>query len=431
MSTPITRLCAFLDASPTPDHCVAEIVRQLEAAGFVELDPGAAPGAFRPGHRGYVRKGGTAVGFVVGRGPVAEHGFRVVAAHTDSPNLRLKPNPILREHGYVRLGVEVYGGAIAASWTDRDLGLAGRVIVRDGAGRRTALVDLRRPLCRVPNLAIHLNRTVNDDGLKLNKQTQLPALFAQSDGTDGDPLRALLAAELGVAEADVLTWDLSLVDLTPAAVGGLRGEFLFSARLDNQASTHAGLDALLAAVGSEPEATAVLAAFDHEEIGSRTNRGANGRTLETVLRLIHDGATNPGTGGFERALSHTTLISADMAHAVHPAHPDKHDAQHMPKLNAGPVIKVHANQNYTTEGETAAMFQDLCREAGAPFQWFVMRSDMACGSTVGPLLASALGVASVDVGNPMLSMHSAREMCGTADHAHLIGAMTVFFRGAR
>ena len=429
MSESVARLCAFLDASPTPDHCVAEIARQLDAKGFVEIDLSAEPCRLDPGTRGYVRKGGTAIAFVVGQGPVSESGFRIVAAHTDSPNLRIKPNPIVRNHGWVRLGLEVYGGAIVASWTDRDLGIAGKVFVREGTDRVAKLIDIRKPICRIPNIAIHLNRKVNDEGLKLNKQTHLPAVLTLSDDTEGDVFRELLAAEIGCEPDAILTWDLMLVDLTSAAIGGMKDEFLFSARLDNQASSHAGLEALLAACEDNPGPTAVLACFDHEEIGSRTNRGANGRTLETVLRFINDNAGNEGVGGLERALTHTILISCDMAHAVHPAYADKHDAQHMPKLNQGPVLKTHANQNYTTEGETAAFFGDLCAEAGAPVQWFAVRSDMRCGSTVGPMLASSLGVRSVDVGNPMLSMHSAREMCGTADHPWMIGAMTGFFRG--
>ncbi len=429
MTDPVARLCAFLDASPTPDHCAAEIARQLDGAGFAPLDPGAPPRPLPPGTRAYVRKGGTVVAFALGARPVAEAGFRIVAAHTDSPNLRIKPNPVVRSHGWVRLGVEVYGGAIVATWTDRDLGIAGRVVVRDAGRRVSRLVDVRRAVCRIPNLAIHLDRTVNEDGLKLNKQTHLPAVLTLADD-DGDPLRALLAAELDCEPDAILAWDLALTDLAPAVVGGLHDEFLFSGRLDNQASCHAGLDALLDAAGHGADHTAVLACFDHEEIGSRTSRGANGRTLESVLRAVCDRDASRGSGGLERALAHTVLISADMAHAVHPAHPDKHDAQHMPRLNAGPVIKAHANHNYTTEGETAALFADPCAEAGAPVQWFVNRSDLRCGSTVGPMLAASLGVAGVDVGNPMLSMHSAREMCGTADHGWMTGALAAFLRGA-
>ena len=375
------RLCTFLDASPTPFHAVQTLSAALAEAGFVEVDPSDEPRPLPPGFKGFVRKSGTALAFVVGTEPVCTSGFRIVAAHTDSPNLKIKPNPCVRAHGVVRLGVEVYGGAIVASWADRDLGIAGTVVVADGENRKVVPLLVREPVCRIPTVAIHLNRTVNDEGLKLNKQTQLPALFCQAEADDPDPFRAWLADRVGCDTQALLAWDLSLFDLTRAAIGGANGEFLFSARLDNLASSHAGLEALLAT--PNPKRTAVLACFDHEEIGSRTNRGANGRTLETLLRMLHDNHPNPGTGGLDRALAHTVLLSADMAHAIHPGWADKHDHQHMPKLNAGPVIKSHANWNYATEGDTAALFKQLCAQVDAPCQWFVVRSDMRCGSTVG------------------------------------------------
>jgi aspartyl aminopeptidase len=420
----IARLCTFLDASPTPIHAVATLHGALTNAGFVDIDPSSAPQQLPAGFRGILRKSGTLIAFVVGNKPVAEAGFRIIAAHTDSPNLKIKPNPVVRGHGWVRLGVEVYGGAIVPSWADRDLGIAGTVVIADGAGRRTEPLLVREPVCHIPTVAIHLNRTVNDEGLKLNKQTQLPAVFALADEDDAQPFKTWLAKRLDCAAEDLLAWDLSLFDLTPATIGGANGEFLFSARLDNLASCHAGLEALLASEAADT--TQVLACFDHEEIGSRTSRGANGRTLESLLRHIADNAPHSAEGGLDRALTHTILLSADMAHAVHPAYADKHDAEHMPRVNAGPVIKSHANQHYATEGDTAAMFKQLCHADDAPWQWFVVRSDMRCGSTVGPMLSASLGVRGLDVGNPMLSMHSAREMCGTRDHGWLIGAMTRF-----
>ncbi|MDP2309554.1 MAG: M18 family aminopeptidase, partial [Pseudomonadota bacterium] len=343
-----------------------------------------------------------------------------------------KPRPHLRDHGYVRLGVEPYGGVILATWVDRDLGIAGRVIVRDGAGQREVLVDLRRPLCRIPTLAIHLNRQVNEEGLKLNAQKDLPALFALSEDKAAEPLRELLAVAAGVAIADVLTWDLALYDLTPAVISGVNGEFLHSARLDNLASCHAGLEALLASDagdGDPPASTAVLALFDHEEIGSTSERGAQSAWLEHLLERVTRDAAGSSAGGLARALTRSWLVSADMAHAVHPAHGDKHDGEHMPKLNAGPVVKQHTSQRYGTEADGAAFFFRLCEKAEVPAQWFVNRSDLACGSTVGPLVAARLGVRAIDVGNPMLSMHSAREMCGTADHARMVAALRTYLAG--
>lgn len=418
----LSRFLSFLDASPTPFHAVASVASALQEAGFARIDPGGPTPRPPPGTRGYVvARGGAIVAFRMGSEPPESAGFRVVAAHTDSPNLRIKPVPAVRSHGYVRLGVEPYGGLLHSTWADRDLGLAGRVTVRDGQGLRSALVRLERPILRIPNLAIHLNREVNTKGLVLNAQTQLPPVIALEapDADAGDPVKGLLAQHLGVEASDVLAWDLSLFDLTPAVCTGIDDAFVASGRLDNLASCHAGLEALIAA--DDPRATAVLALFDHEEVGSRTSRGADSRTLESVLGLL------VGDGSLDRALHHTWLVSADMAHAVHPAHPELHDAAHMPRLNAGPVIKTNANARYGTESETAAMFLLLCERADVPVQWFVNRADLACGSTVGPILAGRLGVRTVDVGNPMLSMHSAREMCGTQDHPRMIAVLTSFF----
>lgn len=423
----IDRFCAYLDQSPTPNHAVQTTVEALTAVGFTEIDLGEPPESLPVGFRGYVAKGGSLVAFHVGTEPATEAGFRMISAHTDSPNLRVKPQPYVRSHGYVRLGVEVYGGAINATWSDRDLGMAGLVTLRDGDGLRQELVSIDKPVCRIPNLAIHLNREVNKKGLVLNAQSQLPALFSLDTSEDEDPLRTLIGQQLDVPKADVLTWDLSLYDLTPARVIGARDEFLCSARLDNLASCHAGLEALLGSLDETPQSTSVLALFDHEEIGSRTARGANSRTLEEILRMIMRCAEVDSTGTFSRSLAHSWLVSADMAHAVHPSHAEMHDSEHMPKMNAGPVIKQNANKRYGTESETSAMFLLLCERTDTEMQWFVNRSDLACGSTVGPILASRLGVRTVDVGNPMLSMHSAREMCGTADHPAMVKVLQAFY----
>ncbi|MEQ1500847.1 MAG: M18 family aminopeptidase [Myxococcota bacterium] len=422
MDDVLTRFLSFLDGAPTPLHAVASAVARLEAAGFSAVSAADPPPRLAPGATGYVRQDGSLFAFRVGTKPPVEAGFRVIAAHTDSPNLRIKPQPLLKGQGYLRVGVDVYGGAQIATWVDRDLGIAGAVHVRSGGGIDTRLIDIRRPVARVPTLAIHLNRTVNDDGLKLNPQTQLPAVLALEVDGGADPLRALLADAAGCVPADLVTWDLSLFDLTPAVRGGAGGEFVFSGRLDNLASCHAALEAMLSD-GSAPDATTVVALFDHEEIGSRTNRGADGRAIEVVLGwLCGDGSA------LDRALARSWLVSADMAHAIHPAFADKAEPEHAPRMNGGPAIKLNVNQRYTTEGATAAMFVLLCERAEVPHQWYVHRSDLACGSTVGPMLASRLGVRSVDVGNPMLSMHSAREQCGAVDHGSMIRVMARFLR---
>ncbi|PIE16093.1 MAG: M18 family aminopeptidase [Proteobacteria bacterium] len=416
-------LLAYIDASPTPYHCAAESARMLDAAGFTRLEEGAR-WQVDPGAASYFVRDGSLIAFRVGTVPPAEGGFRVVGAHTDSPTLQLKPDADVTKAGYQQLGVEVYGGALDYTWLDRDLGLAGRVVLA-GAGRAadldTRLVDLRRPLLRVPSLAIHLNRDIRTKGLNLNRQRHLvPTLGLAGEGAEG--LRELLAAELDVAADRVLSWDLSLVDVVPSTVGGWRGEFIFAPRLDNQASSHAALSALIAADAAP--ATQVVCLYDHEEVGSQTTTGAEGPLIEWTLRRLaaQDGAGE--TDALARAVARSFQVSADMAHAVHPNWEDRHEPNHHPHLNAGPVIKVNANQRYATSGEGAALFEALCREAQVPVQRYVNRTDLPCGSTIGPISAARLGMRTVDVGNPMLSMHSIREQAGVLDHPWMIEVMT-------
>lgn len=419
----INDLLSLLDASPTPQHAVSAVAERLLAAGAAE-ESLKEPYVRAPGRMGFVRVDGSIFAWREGTEPATRAGFRVVAAHTDSPNLRIKPQPILSDKGYIRLGLDVYGGAQIATWADRDLGLAGAVHVRARGGVETRLVSVRRPIARIPTLAIHLNRAVNEDGLKFNPQTQLPALFSLGEAPKGsDPLRAMLAEAASCEQSDVITWDLSLFDLTPAALGGAKQEFVFSARLDNLASCHAATLALLSAPPS-PQ-TQVVALFDHEEIGSKTTRGADSRAIETILARLLPASSAPND--LDAALARTWLVSADMAHALHPSFSDKSEPEHAPKLGMGPAIKLNVNQRYTSEGSTAAAFVLLCERAEVPWQWYVHRSDMACGSTVGPMLASRLSVRSVDVGNPMLSMHSAREQCSAEDHPRMIKVMGRFF----
>jgi aspartyl aminopeptidase len=425
----LDRFRSFLDDSPSPFHAVVNGARWLESRGFTRIDLGEPHEPLLAGEKGFVVRGGSLFAFRVGAQSPVQAGFRIIAAHTDSPNLRIKPKPAVRSNGYVRIGLEPYGGAILATWTDRDLGIAGRVSLRHGQGVRHELIRVHRPVARIPNLAIHLDRTVNEAGLKINAQTQLPALFSlEGPESTGDPIRTLIASEVGCDPDLLLAWDLGLYDLTPATIGGARQEFLFSARLDNLGSCHAALEAAVDVLEGElPASTSVIALFDHEEIGSQTSRGANGRAIDAVLGRILGEDASPGD--FTRALEHTFLLSADMSHAVHPAHADKSEPEHMPKLNAGPVIKQNTNWRYSTEGDGAASFALACERAGVPHQWYVHRSDLACGSTVGPMLAARLGCRSVDVGNPMLSMHSAREMCGAADQAAMVAALVEVLRG--
>jgi aspartyl aminopeptidase len=423
-------LLAYIDASPTPYHAVRETVRRLTQHGYRELDE-REPWTLQPGARVYVIRGGTSIAaFHLGTAPVDRAGFRLVGSHTDSPNLRLKPNAPVLKNGYQQLGVEIYGGVLLSTWLDRDLSLAGRVTVLAGGRPESHLVDFRRPLLRVPNLAIHLNRNVNTDGLKLNAQEHMvPVLGLESAGPA--ELRPLLVTELsgaGVrAEAgDILGYDLCLYDTQPASRSGAHGEFLHAPRLDNLASCHAGLSALLA-MEKAGEATCGVVLYDHEEIGSRSAQGAAGSFLRDGLERLVLAHSDGRPDAFFRAIRHSYLVSADMAHAVHPNYSALHEPKHQPLMGGGPVIKSNVNQSYATDGETWAYFAALCREAGVTPQHFVTRTDLGCGSTIGPITAAALGIRTVDVGSPMLSMHSIREMAAASDMAAMIAVLRRFF----
>jgi aspartyl aminopeptidase len=419
-------LLAYIAASPTPWHCAAESARRLDAAGFVRLDE-AEGWSLAPGGAYYLVRDGAVLAWRVGTDAPWASGFRIVGAHTDSPGLRVKPSPELTRAAVRSLGVEIYGGPLWYSWLDRDLSLAGRVYLRgSGIVPTERLVDLRsRALCRIPSLAIHLNREVNTEGLKLNAQQHLPPLYGL--GATDTSLKALLSATLDVAPDDILSFDLALADVVPPTLGGVDDEFVFAPRLDNQGSCHAALTALLAA--SAGPATAVIALYDHEECGSQSTSGADGPMLENVLRRV---SSDPVWGAvprdaFERAAARSWHISADMAHAAHPNYEDRHEPNHKPVLGGGPVIKGNVNQRYATNAESAALFASLCADVGVPCQQFVTRTDLACGTTIGPIAAARLGIRTVDVGNPMLSMHSVREQCASADQPRMIQVMTRFF----
>jgi len=406
---------AFLDACPTPYHAAREVGTRLEAAGFKELDEREALSA-APGSRGYVVRGGSIIAFVAGRTPPWEAGFVLVGAHTDSPNLRLKPSPVVDAHGYRQLSIEVYGGVLLSTWLDRDLSLAGRVVL---AGGRSELVRLGGSVCRIPNLAIHLNREVNKDGLVVNPQTHLLPIWGLDGAGGPENVLDRVAAELGqkvpgVTAADVVGFDLCLFDTQGAALGGASGELIASARLDNLGSSYAGYRALVAA-GDTGGATRVLALYDHEEVGSQTASGARSPLLEALLERLTSSFSEAPRDALPRALARSFFVSADMAHAVHPNYADKHDKQHRPMLGKGPVIKVNANQSYATDAVAQGAFVDACRAEGVSPQFFVSRNDQPCGSTIGPITAARLGLRTIDVGNPMLGMHSCRETAGTAD----------------
>jgi aspartyl aminopeptidase len=420
-------LVAFLDASPTPYHAVNEVQQRLEQQGFRRLDE-REPFRLEPGSRAYVTRAGSLIAFRLGTLPLSEGGFVALGAHTDSPNLRLRPQPDLSAHGYAGLGAEVYGGVLLTTWLDRDLSLAGRVTYQGG---QTALVRLPGAPCRIPNLAIHLDREVNRGGLVVNPQTALVPVFGRD--REGSPSRVLelCARELDRGPAsEILSFDLCLFDVQGANFGGQNGEFLFSARLDNLASCHAATVALSSLSNAAP-ATAIMALYDHEEVGSQSAVGARSAFLSQVLERITFATSSGGPEALARAMARSLFVSLDMAHAVHPNFADKHDKQHRPLLGEGPVIKVNTNQSYATDSPGQALFVEACQAEGVKPQFFVARNDIPCGSTIGPIVASRLGLRTIDVGNPMLSMHSCREMAGTADHPAMVRVLSRLLTEAR
>jgi aspartyl aminopeptidase len=416
-------LLAFIQASPSPYHAVDEARRRLEASGFSELDE-REEWTIAPGSRHFaIRAGGSLVAFLAGSEPPAQAGFVIIGAHTDSPNLRVKPSAEQTSAGYRQLGVEIYGSALLSTWLDRDLSIAGRVTLRGG---ETRLVRFEQALCRIPMLAIHLDREVNTRGLILNAQNHMLPIWSLDTAKDARSLGAHLAEQLGVKVEDVLGFDLCLYDVQPGCIGGAQGELLLSPRLDNLASCHAGISALIAS-GAPGRTTRVVVLYDHEEVGSQSAAGAKSRFLGSVLERMANAYPRSGSQATSRALARSVLLSADMAHAVHPNYADKHDRQHSPLIGKGPAIKVNANQSYATDGPSASMFIEACREAGFAPQHFVSRADMPCGSTIGPITAAALGIRTIDIGNPMLSMHSCREMAGSADVEMMIRALSHVF----
>jgi len=403
-------LCGFIDASPSPYHAVATSAALLDDAGFHEVDLGEPLPAGAGGR--YVRRGGSIVAWRQRAGPV--RAFRLVGAHTDSPNLRIKPQPDRVSARVRQLGVEIYGGALLNSWLDRDLGLSGRVSVRSSGGPQVHLLRVDEPLLRVAQLAIHLDREIATEGLRLNPQQHLvPMWDLDGDAGSGATFIALVADHLGIAAGDVLAWDVMAHDLTPSRRTGVDGVFVSAPRLDNLCSSFAGLRGLLRLDDDTPS-TPVVCLYDHEEVGSTSGTGADSALLASVLERI---ALVAGTDreGYHAALTRSLCVSADMAHATHPNYADRHEPDHHVVLNGGPVVKVNANQRYATDAESMGVLLQACAEAGVPTQRFVTRTDLPCGSTIGPITAARLGIPTVDVGVAQLAMHSTRELCGADD----------------
>ncbi|NYS61025.1 M18 family aminopeptidase [Vreelandella salicampi] len=418
----LARLCDFLRVSPTPWHASHNMAVRLEQAGFERLEE-TATWQLAPGRRYYVtRNDSSIIAFKLPKGRVET--MRMIGAHTDSPGLRLKPNATQHSAGWLQLGVEVYGGALLAPWFDRDLGIAGRVHVRHADGRlEGVLLNVDQPVAMVPSLAIHLDREANN-GRAINPQTQMAPVLMQSDNVELAPLLSTwLREQHGFRDAEVVDFELSFYDLQAPSLVGVSQELLASARLDNLLSCFMGLEALLA---SDGEQGTLFIANDHEEVGSASACGAQGPFLGDVLKRINAQVGGGSEESLIQLIQSSCMISCDNAHALHPNFCDKHDERHGPMINAGPVIKINANQRYATNSATSALFRDVCREAEVPVQAFVTRADMGCGSTIGPITATEIGVPTIDVGVPQWAMHSIRETAGTRDVGYLTDALTVF-----
>ncbi|MEU7054643.1 M18 family aminopeptidase [Streptomyces sp. NPDC046197] len=426
-------LMSFLAASPSPYHAVANAAERLEKAGFRQVaetdawdaETSAASAAVSGGK--YVVRGGAIVAWYVPEGAAPHTPFRIVGAHTDSPNLRVKPLPDTGAHGWRQVAVEVYGGPLLNSWLDRDLGLAGRLTLRDGS---TRLVNIDRPLLRVPQLAIHLDRSVSADGLKLDKQRHMqPVWGLGNDVRDGD-LIAFLEEETGIPAGRTAGWDLMVHSVEPPAYLGRDRELVAGPRMDNLLSVHAGAAALAAVAnaGGPLPYIPVLAAFDHEENGSQSDTGADGPLLGGVLER----SVFARGGSYEdraRAFAGTVCLSSDTGHAVHPNYAERHDPTHHPRAGGGPILKVNVNNRYATDGSGRAVWAAACEKAGVPFQSFVSNNSMPCGTTIGPITAARHGIRTVDIGVAILSMHSARELCAVQDPFLLANALVAFLEG--
>ncbi len=425
------KLISFLNASPVNFLAVAEIKRQLTAAGYTEINATQPMPEVKAGDKLFATKNDSSIfAFHIGSETLGNAGFHVIAAHCDSPTFRIKPNAEIKNaDGTVKLNTETYGGAILSTWFDRPLSIAGRVILRgtDALHPASRLLHIQRPILIIPNLAIHFNRQVND-GVKLSKQKDmLPIMgYVNEQLEQGGMLMSLIASELNVKQEEILDFDLYLYDTTPACTVGLDNEFISAGRLDDLSMVHAGLEALLN-IAETPRTTKVLAIFDNEETGSQTKQGAGSPFLSHLLKRINfcQGGT---ADDYFRAVEQAFMVSADNAHAYHPNYSEKFDPTNHPRMGGGPVVKLNAAQKYLSDAASAAVFTELCRQACVPCQTFVNHSDVAGGSTLGNILSASLPMRGVDMGNPIWGMHSVRETGATKDHEYCIQAFTEFFR---
>lgn len=417
-------LCDFIAKSPTPFHAVASMHEQLEQHGFQLLDELDTWGALVPGRYYVTRNESSIIAFTLPKSDLAETGFHIMGAHTDSPCLKVKPQPVKQSQNLLQLGVEVYGGVLLNPWFDRDLSMAGRVTYVDNNQQiNQVLIDFNKAIASIPSLAIHLDRDANKNRT-VNSQQHLPPILMNVTDDDSSDFRDILKQQINTEHPTldinkVLDFEISLYDNQPAAITGLNDDFISSARLDNLLSCYVGMQSL---ISSDSEQASLLVCSDHEEVGSVSTSGAQGSFLESVLLRLC-----PEIEQHHRMLQRSMMISADNAHAIHPNYADKHDAEHGPKLNHGPVIKTNANQRYATNSETSAYFRQLCEQVDVPVQDFVVRTDMGCGSTIGPMTSSNLGVKTIDIGVPTYAMHSIRELAGSQDAFMLNQVLTQFF----
>ncbi len=427
----IHKLIDFLCESPVNFLAVKAIQNRLENAGFHRFDPTQPLSKVEAGQKFYVTKNDSSIyAFHIGNKSLSDAGFHIICAHSDSPTFRIKPNPEIRvENRIAKLNVEVYGGAILSTWFDRPLSLAGRVILRSNNAMKpeTRLLHIKRPILTIPSLCIHFNRQVND-GVKLSVQKDMqPMLGFVSDELEKNALlTGILCKELNISAKDILDFDLYLYDTTAPCLLGADNEFISAGRLDDLSMVHAGLEAMIAAADKTPNTTKILAIFDNEETGSHTKQGAASPFLaNTIERMV--AAQCGSKDDYFRAIENAFMISADNAHAYHPNFGEKYDPVVHPMLGGGPAVKFNAAQKYASDALSAAIFENICREAGVPCQKFVNHSDVAGGSTLGNILTATMPIAGVDMGNAILAMHSVRETGSVADHEYCIRAFTHFY----
>ena len=422
-------LIDFINASPSSYHVVRNIKAALIKNGFTELKA-EDKWDLRSENKYFISKNESAlVAFITGKRKIEENGFKIIAAHTDSPSIKIKPNPeISVNNKYLKFNTEIYGGATLATWFDRPLSIAGRIslLSDDTLNPVSKYVNIKQPFCIIPNLAIHLNRAIND-GLKIeNQKMMLPLVSVVNEQFNKDNfLNNIIASELKIDAKKIIDFDLNLYDFEPGRLMGLDNEFISSGKLDDLAMVHSGIQAL---IDSKPtEATQVMVCVDNEEVGSMSKQGAGSPFLRNLLQRITYQFKND-VESFYRALSRSFMISADMAHALHPNFAEKHDPVNLPIINKGPVIKINANQKYTTDSDSSAVYEMLCKNSGVPVQRFVNHSDIKGGGTLGAISTTQLDIRSVDIGNPMLAMHSIRELGGVDDHFWVMKSFLEFYK---